>query len=76
MKKPRLVGLYRDYTTQFYRDYNRPIQGSALTNQYRMKRQKRFDPCSYLYECIGERVIKNKEITVNLGFSMILVPGV
>ena len=33
---------------------------------------KGFDHCSY--ESVSERVIKNKEITVNLRFSMILMP--
>ncbi len=37
-KGPWLVGLYRGLCyTQLYRDYNRPLQGSLLNNQYNGK---------------------------------------
>ena len=28
------IDLYRDCTTQLYRDYNKPLSGSILTNQF------------------------------------------
>ena len=33
-KKPGWLGYIGDYTLQLYRDYNKPLQGSLLTNQY------------------------------------------
>ena len=42
-KGPWLVGLYRGWnTTQLYRDYNRPLSGSQLTNQYNGKYSRVF----------------------------------
>ena len=36
-KNLRCLGYIGDYTTQLYRDYNEPLQGSLLTNQYNGK---------------------------------------
>ena len=36
-KNPGWLGYIEDYTTQVYRDYNKPLQGSLLTNQYNGK---------------------------------------
>ena len=36
-KIPGWLGYIGDYTTQLYRDYNKPLQGSLLTNQYNGK---------------------------------------
>ena len=36
-KNPGWLGYIRDYTTQLYRDYNKPLLGSLLTNQYNGK---------------------------------------
>ena len=40
-KKPWLFRVHRtnigDYTTKFDRDYNEPLQGSLLNNQYFME---------------------------------------
>ena len=33
-QNPGCLGYIGDYTTQVYRDYNKPIKGSPLTNQY------------------------------------------
>ena len=33
-KNPGCLGYLRDYTTQLYRGYNKPLYGSLLTNQY------------------------------------------
>lgn len=35
LKKPWLFTVYMDYTTHLYRDYNKPLKWSLLTNQYR-----------------------------------------
>ena len=32
-RAPGWLGYIGDYTTQFYRDYNKPLQGFLLTNQ-------------------------------------------
>ena len=31
------IGDYMDYTTQLYRDYNKPLQGSLVNNQDSME---------------------------------------
>ena len=36
-KNPGWLGYIRDYTTQLYRDYNKSLLGSLLTNQYNGK---------------------------------------
>ena len=36
-KNPGCLGYVRDYTTQIYRDYSKPLYGSLLTNQYFME---------------------------------------
>ena len=36
-KNPRWLFYIRDYTTQLYGDYNKPLQGSLLTTQYNGK---------------------------------------
>ena len=35
--KPGCLGYIGDYTTQLYRDYNKPLKGSLLNNQYNGK---------------------------------------
>ena len=34
VQNPGWLFYIEDYTTQLYRDYNKPLQGSLLTNQY------------------------------------------
>ena len=36
-KKTSCSGYIGDYTTQLYKDYNKPLQGSLLNNQYNGK---------------------------------------
>ena len=33
-KNPGWLGYIGDYTTQFFWDYNKPLKGFLLTNQY------------------------------------------
>jgi len=42
MKKPGCLGSIGDYDTQLSRDFDKPIEGSLLTNQYNGKYQMVF----------------------------------
>ena len=41
-KNPGWLGYIGDYTLQLYRDYNKPLQGSLLTNQHFMESREFF----------------------------------
>jgi len=40
MKNPGYLGFIGDYTTQLYRDYNKPIKVYLNTNQYFMESRR------------------------------------
>ena len=45
VQNPGWLGYIRDYTTQLYRDYNKPLQGFLSTNQDSMECQQGFERC-------------------------------
>ena len=66
MKNPGCLGYVRDYTTQLYRDYNKPIQGSLLTNQYNGKYEVFFvAQLNYQYQ---RRIKHCKDMVIHWAF--------